>query len=449
MSNDIAIRVENLSKEYQLGTISHGTMYRDMQSWWAKARGKEDPNSRLEDGCLTEDAAPFAEVTSKPDSRNDRFLALRDVSFELKQGEALGIIGRNGAGKSTLLKLLSRITAPTHGKIYVNGRMTSLLEVGTGFHPELSGRENVFLNGAILGMSRTEIRKKFDEIVDFSEIGYFIDTPVKRYSSGMYVRLAFSVAVHLEPEIMVLDEVLAVGDAKFVKKSLKKMQSVLRDGRTVIFVSHSIASVVDLCPTTILLSHGRMEMMGPTSLVASHYSGEVITNSPAEKRWADDERAPGFESLRFLCARVCDLDGSTASEVNIEQSFEIEVQFRVLRKQWSLNAHIYITNQAGDKVLVSMDNLDLNDPNAMREPGLYTERVRISAPLLNEGRYYVEALVCTNPTSEHLYTLQDLLSFVVLDQKPANAVRGNWTREWPPYTLRPRFEWRIEHKPNA
>lgn len=443
MSNDIAIRVENLSKEYQLGTISHGTMYRDMQSWWAKARGKDDPNSRLEDGGLTSDLVQSSKETSKPDGGNDRFFALRNVSFELKQGEALGIIGRNGAGKSTLLKLLSRITAPTSGKIYVNGRMTSLLEVGTGFHPELSGRENVYLNGAILGMSRAEIRKKFDEIVDFSEIGQFIDTPVKRYSSGMYVRLAFSVAVHLEPEIMVLDEVLAVGDAKFVKKSLAKMESVLRDGRTVIFVSHSMQSVINLCPKALLLTNGRVEMIGNTLDVASYYSGEIVTNSPAERLWADDERAPGFKNVRFLGARVCNLDGETVSEISINQSFEIEVKFRVVQRYWSLNAHIYITTQGGEKILVSMDNLDLTDPGSPREEGLYVERVRINAPFLNEGKYFVEALVCTNPTSEHNYVLQDFLAFTVVDNRPENGVRGDWTREWPKYPIRSKFKWSI------
>jgi len=446
MSNDIAIRVEHLTKEYRLGTISHGTLYKDLGSWWAKIRGQEDPNARLEDHVMEVGPASSSNLASSPSGRNARFLALDDISFELKHGEALGVIGRNGAGKSTLLKLLSRITAPTSGKVYINGRMSSLLEVGTGFHPELTGRENVFLNGAILGMSRAEIRKKFDEIVDFAEIGQFIDTPVKRYSSGMYVRLAFSVAAHLEPEIMVLDEVLAVGDAKFVKKSLQKMESVLRNGRTVIFVSHGLRSVVELCPTTILLREGKIAMKGATSEVVSFYGGEVMTNSPAERKWLDDEHAPGFEEVRFLGTRVCDLEGNTTAEIGINQSFEIEVKFRVLRKRWPVNAHAYVTNQAGEKILVSMDNLALKDPDAPREPGLYTERVRIPAPLLNEGRYYAETLICTNWTSERNYVVQDPLTFVVKDDKPADGVRGNWNREWPQYALRPRFVWKIIHE---
>ncbi len=241
----IAVSVEGISKEYRLGTINNGRLYRDIQSWFARRRGVDDPWTKI-----GEQAKP---------GRRDRFWALKDVSFQVKAGDRIAIMGRNGAGKSTMLKILSRITAPTEGTIKVKGRIASLLEVGTGFHPELTGRENVFLNGAILGMRKSEIARKFDEIVAFSEIEEFIDTPVKRYSSGMYVRLAFAVAAHLEAEILVADEVLAVGDVNFQAKCLGKMQDVSeQQGRTVVFVSHNSAAVEKLCNVGILLEHGKM-----------------------------------------------------------------------------------------------------------------------------------------------------------------------------------------------
>jgi lipopolysaccharide transport system ATP-binding protein len=242
----LAVKVEDLSKRYRLGVINRDMLYKDLQSRWAKWRGKPDPN------------APIGHVHADRIEKGDEFWALRNVSLEIQEGEVCGIIGRNGAGKSTLLKILSQITAPTEGQIKIKGRVASLLEVGTGFHPELTGRENVFLNGAILGMSRREIKSKFDEIVEFSEIAEFIDTPVKRYSSGMYVRLAFAVAAHLEPEILIVDEVLAVGDAAFQQKCIGKMGEVNRQGRTVIFVSHNMAILTSLCTTGVLLSGGKV-----------------------------------------------------------------------------------------------------------------------------------------------------------------------------------------------
>jgi len=258
--SDVVIRVENLSKEYRLGTISHGTLYRDIQSGWAKLRGTDDPNARI--GTVNREQL---------NNTNDRFSALKDVSFDVRQGEIVGIIGRNGAGKSTLLKIISRVTAPTSGTIKIKGRVASLLEVGTGFHPELTGRENIFLNGAILGMYKGEIEQKFDEIVRFAEIDQFIDTPVKRYSSGMYVRLAFAVAAHLDPEILVVDEVLAVGDAAFQKKCLGKMGEVAKEGRTVLFVSHNMTAVNALCSRGIVIETGHIIFDGNTSKAVDFY----------------------------------------------------------------------------------------------------------------------------------------------------------------------------------
>ncbi|MCF8069575.1 MAG: ABC transporter ATP-binding protein [Desulfobacterales bacterium] len=257
-----AIKIENLWKEYRLGVIGHGTLTHDLQSWWAKVRGKEDPNAKI--------TPMFAGQEKQIDG--DRFWALRDINFEVEQSEILGIIGKNGAGKSTLLKILSRVTAPTRGNINIKGRIASLLEVGTGFHPELTGRENVFMNGAILGMSKQEIKSKLDEIIGFSGVESFVDTPVKRYSSGMYVRLAFAVAAHLEPEILVVDEVLAVGDAEFQKKAIGKMEEVSKDrGRTVLFVSHNMRSIQNLCNRVCIINNGSVMFKGDTDTGIKEY----------------------------------------------------------------------------------------------------------------------------------------------------------------------------------
>lgn len=261
--NEQAIRIENVSKEYRLGAIGGGTLQNDLQSWWARVRHKEDPNSKIGE--------------TKKGQKGDRFMALNGVSFEVKKGEALGIIGHNGAGKSTLLKLLCRVTAPSGGKISYDGRIASMLEVGTGFHPELTGRENVYMNGAILGMTKAEIDKKFDEIVKFAEMEKFIDTPVKRYSSGMYVKLAFSVAAHLDSEIMIMDEVLAVGDMAFQKKCLDKMRDAAKvDGRTVLYVSHNMNTIRQLCDRCIVLSKGKVIFDGNVEDAIDVYIGQGI-----------------------------------------------------------------------------------------------------------------------------------------------------------------------------
>lgn len=281
--SDVVIKVENLSKQYRLGVINHGTLAKDLQAWWAKKRGKEDPNSQISPhpNLLPKKEKEFntspceGEVGCKPGEGG--FYALRDINFEVKQGEVLGIIGSNGAGKSTLLKILSRVTSPTSGSIKIKGRIGSLLEVGTGFHPELTGRENIYLNGAILGMKRWEIDKKLDEIIDFSGVEKFIDTPVKRYSSGMYVRLAFAVAAHLDPEILVVDEVLAVGDAEFQKKCLGKMDAVSKkEGRTVLFVSHNMAAILKLCTKSIVIEKGELSFFGKTNKAVELYVSKEI-----------------------------------------------------------------------------------------------------------------------------------------------------------------------------
>lgn len=261
MSNDIIIQVDRISKQYRLGQVSTGTLVHDANRWWHRIRGKEDPYLRVTQSNVREQAAAF----------EDWVWALRDISFEVKRGEVLGVIGRNGAGKSTLLKLMSRVTAPTSGEIRLDGRIAALLEVGTGFHPELTGRENIFLNGAILGMTRAEIAGKLDEIVAFSGCARYLDTPVKRYSSGMVVRLGFAVAAHLEPDILIVDEVLAVGDAEFQKKCIGKMQDVAGHGRTVLFVSHNMDSIRALTERCIVLANGQVAVDAPTEEAVRRY----------------------------------------------------------------------------------------------------------------------------------------------------------------------------------
>src|SRR5438046_6422545 len=285
----IVIEVDDVWKKYRLGIIGTGTLRHDFERWWHRVRGKPDPYSKVDE--RSEIRNRKSELATNVDARtsdvsaslgDDEVWALRGVSFEVKQGEILGIIGRNGAGKSTLLKILSRVTAPTSGEVRVKGRIASLLEVGTGFHPELAGRENVFLNGAILGMTKAEIRKKFDEIVDFAGVERYMDTPVKRYSSGMYVRLDFAVAAHLEAEILIVDEVLAVGDAEFQKKCLGKMGDVAHEGRTVLFVSHNMNAVKSLCGRALLLADGLLSLNGPVAGVIEKY---LHTDNQAQTHW--------------------------------------------------------------------------------------------------------------------------------------------------------------------
>jgi lipopolysaccharide transport system ATP-binding protein len=286
----VSIQVEKVSKQYRLGKVGTGTISHDLNRWWHQIRGKEDPYLKIGE-----------ENNRTQKGQSDYVWALRDINFEVEQGAAVGIIGRNGAGKSTLLKILSRTTAPTTGSLRLRGRVASLLEVGTGFHPELSGRENIFLNGAILGMTRREITKKFDEIVDFSGVERYIDTPVKRYSSGMYVRLAFAVAAHLESEILIVDEVLAVGDAEFQKKCLGKMGDVSRgEGRTVLFVSHNLASIKELCSTSILLNNGKVEEIGLTNAIVKKYLHNPVTIRSENDLVNDEKSRRGGGEARFV-----------------------------------------------------------------------------------------------------------------------------------------------------
>lgn len=312
--SETVIKVENISKFYQLGLINHGTLAKDLQGWWAKIRGKEDPNSRI----------------SLVSNKNTDFIyALKDVSFDVKQGEVLGIIGANGAGKSTLLKILSRVTSPTSGCIKIKGRIGSLLEVGTGFHPELTGRENIYLNGAILGMRKWEIDKKLDEIIDFSGVEKFIDTPVKRYSSGMYVKLAFSVAAHLDAEIMIIDEVLAVGDMAFQKKCIEKMSTISKtEGRTILCVSHNMITIRQLCERAIVLDHGKVIFNGNVEdgigiyLGKNKISGNIIDLKTRE-------REPYFRRGNALMTKIALNNTIFKSDSNEKLVLSLDIQSKI------------------------------------------------------------------------------------------------------------------------
>jgi lipopolysaccharide transport system ATP-binding protein len=372
------------------------------------------------------------------DESDDVIWALRDVSFEIKSGETVGIIGGNGAGKSTLLKILSRITRPTSGTARVNGRVASLLEVGTGFHPELTGRENVFLNGAILGMTRSEIDAKFDDIVDFSDIGKFIDTPVKRYSSGMGLRLAFSVAAHLEPEILMVDEVLAVGDLRFQKRCLTKMDEVARDGRTVLYVAHNMPAISRLCQRAILMNGGRIVQDGPVHDVIREYLNSGVGTS-ASREWAELERAPGGEVVRLRAVRVLNHQNAIADTVDIRRPVRIEMEYDVLKSGYVLLPNMYLYNDEGVCVFGAQD-LDPDWRGRKRPSGRYASTVCIPGNLLAEGMLFVDANMNTLDPFIFQYQCRSAVAFLVTDSLDGDSARGDWTGQIPG-VVRPKLEW--------
>jgi lipopolysaccharide transport system ATP-binding protein len=362
--------------------------------------------------------------------------ALKDVSFEVKRGEVVGIIGRNGAGKSTLLKILSRITEPTEGYADIIGRVGSLLEVGTGFHPELTGRENIYLNGSILGMKRAEIERRFDEIVAFAEIERFIDTPVKYYSSGMYVRLAFAVAAHLEPEILLVDEVLAVGDAAFQKKCLGKMQEVGREGRTILFVSHNMTAVQNLCQRCVWLDSGRTSEDGPSGQVISSYL-KTSFSPLTEQVWDEAESAPGCETVKLHRMCVHPEDGSSQDPITVRTPFVMEFEYWNLEPGAYLNLSVHILNELGMTVF---NTGPVNEPVWHKKAfpaGLFRSMCRVPGDLLNNGIHRALLLVVKNQ-GVIIYRLDEALIFNVRD-----GDREGYLGEWPG-AVRPNLEWRTE-----
>jgi lipopolysaccharide transport system ATP-binding protein len=373
----------------------------------------------------------------------ETFWALKDVSFDVKQGEVLGVIGRNGAGKSTLLKIISRITAPTTGAVDVIGRVGSLLEVGTGFHPELTGRENVYLSGAILGMKRSEIVKKFDEMIAFAEIERFVDTPVKHYSSGMYLRLAFAVAAHLEPEILLVDEVLAVGDARFQRKCIDKMQDVGQHGRTVLFVSHNMPAIARLCKNAVLFEQGELKQFGPAVDVVGSYL-QAGLGTTCVREWTDPQRMPGTDAVRLRAIRIRDEDMQIADAVDIRRPVGVELEYDVLRPGHILLPHYVMHNAHGVIVFVGFDQ----DPEWRGRPrpvGRYRSLGWIPGNLLSEGMMLVgPAIRSLEPNILHCYE-RDAVGFQVVDQPGADTARGDYP-DAIPGVVRPLMPWSTRYE---
>ena len=442
------IEVDDVWKKYRLGIIGTGSLRHDFERWWHRVRGKPDPYSKV--GAAPSAKGAGAKVASpdltpsnlrplngaESDLGDDEVWALRGVSFEVKQGEIVGIIGRNGAGKSTLLKILSRVTAPTSGEVRVRGRIASLLEVGTGFHPELTGRENIFLNGAILGMTKGEIRRKFDEIVAFAEIEKFIDTPVKHYSSGMYVRLAFAVAAHLEPEILIVDEVLAVGDASFQRKCLGKIGEVARIGRTVLFVSHNMTAVKSLCTRAVLLEEGQLRLMGDVGAVVSDYIQDSF-DAGSEHLWEDPASAPGNEHIRLEHVRVRPPDSE--SVLTVDSGAVVEVGFFNTRDKINLSVTVYVVNNEGILLFATGHLLSCNEDSQV---GTYRLVGIIPPHLLNAGRYSLN-VVFGKDQAYVLFRLDEAVTFDVVNT--TTGIGSNFAVF--PGVIRPQLLWQHEFSP--
>ena len=421
------IKVENLSKAYQLGDIGTGTISRDLERFWAKIRGKEDPFLKI------------GEVNDRAVKGVSNIVwSLKDINFEIEQGDAVGIIGRNGAGKSTLLKILSRVTAPTTGSAKLKGRVASLLEVGTGFHPELTGRENIYLNGAILGMRKAEIKRKFDEIVDFSGVERYIDTPVKRYSSGMYVRLAFAVAAHLESEIMIVDEVLAVGDAEFQKKCMGKMNDVSKgQGRTVLFVSHNMDAVMRLCTHAILLKNGYIEGYDTTGKIVDTYLRSDF-GTTAVRKW-DEDYTPGDGVVILLEVFVHDENFKPDENFDVTKTIGITMKYEVLQETNVFTHGINLFNGHGVNILNSHD-ITSDIRKDQRKPGKYSSTMWIPGNFLSEGTV-VAGVAIFNPNPFHLHFQEaDAIAFNVFDNINGDSARGDYVGGFPGI-VRPILKW--------
>jgi len=424
--SDIAISVEDVSKMYRLGEVGTGTISHDINRWLHRIRGKDDPYMKLGE-------------ENKRDAKGGNYVwAVKDVSFDVEQGQVLGIIGKNGAGKSTLLKLLSRVTAPTTGMIKARGRIASLLEVGTGFHPELTGRENIFLNGAILGMTKPEIRSKFDEIVDFSGVARYVDTPVKRYSSGMYVRLAFAVAAFLEPEILIVDEVLAVGDAEFQKKCLGRMKDVSQnDGRTVLFVSHNMGAIKNLCHKTLVMKHGRVEALEDTPSAIERY---LASDSDIDRmmKWGHNER-PGDNMVKLNSIKVLDNTGNYERSLTTDDDIFVTVEYEVMEEIKDMRVVVTVLTVEGEEVFCTSDYNHVNE-NRLRTRGVYRSVLKIPKKFLNTMTYFA-AVDLEIPMVKSIVMAQTV-SFTV-EELIYNDL-GKLIYKRPPGIIHPICQWEIQ-----
>jgi len=418
-----AVTVENVSKRYRKGRTGYHTLREDIYNLTGRLISLGGDKRR--------------------DTDAEHIWALQNVSFQIEQGERVGVIGRNGSGKTTLLRLMAGITRPTHGKIMVRGRLGVLIEIMAGFHPELTGRENIYLNGAIMGMSQKEIKRKFDEIVAFAELEDFIDTPIKRFSSGMHVRLGFAVAAHLDPDILLIDEVLAVGDAAFQKKCLGKMEDAAQEGRTVVFVSHNMASVINLCPRAILLVAGKKYSDGPSSDIIAEYI-ETAGTGQGERIWSDPKTAPGNEKIRLHSVRIVS-DGQVTSEVDIQKDVYIEIEFWNFKPGALIHTSIHLLDKMGYGVLASAN---MHSANLIRDEwfskphpvGLYRTVCTLPGNLLNEGRYSINAIVLTDIMDIEVFAAE-AISFTVHD---SGAMRKEYGGGWLG-VVRPKLAWRTEY----
>jgi lipopolysaccharide transport system ATP-binding protein len=413
------IDVQGLAKRYRIGEeqAAYGTLRESLSHAAKRLTGKEHSRSR------------------------EDIWALKDISFQVQQGEVLGLIGRNGAGKSTLLKVLTRITSPTEGRAEIRGRVGSLLEVGTGFHPELTGRENIYLNGAILGMKRREIQQKLPEIVDFSGVSQFLDTPVKRYSSGMYVRLAFSVAAHFEPEILLVDEVLAVGDAEFQARCLGRMEDFGDTGRTVLFVSHNMQAVSQLCDRALLLEDGRVVRDGPSEEIVAHYL-QTSAGAGSSRTWSAEE-APGDDLVRLRAVRIVDEKGESADYVDVRRPVGVELTFSVLESGGPPVVPKIKVTTGGRIAFNAMDvHPRWHDPSPAGE---YVATAWVPGNYLNEGLISVDAAVCTidSPKLHHHVSVHEAVSFHVQDPAEGDSSRGTFTGQWRG-VVRPLLDWTVD-----
>ena len=428
----LAIQVEGLSKLYRIGARQTG--YKTLRE--ALTDSFTAPLHRLRSKMQLRDL--------RPANRDHSFWALKDVSFTVNRGEVVGIIGRNGAGKSTLLKILSRITEPTTGFAEICGRVGSLLEVGTGFHPELTGRENIYLNGAILGMRKAEIERKFDEIVAFAEIETFIDTPVKHFSTGMYLRLAFAVAAYLEPEILIVDEVLAVGDANFQRKCLDKMEDIGQQGRTVLLVSHNMSAITRMCSRAVLINEGKVVKDGPAAEVVSVYLSSGLA-STCTREWPDPTNAPGGNVARLRAVRVRNEDGQITDTVDIRRPVHIEVEYEVLAAGRMLLSYIQFHTQNG---VMAFEAIDL-DPMWRGRPrpcGRWVSIACIPGNLLSEGILFVTpGLITEEPVSKQ-FSVREAVAFQVVDTLEGDSARGDWNGNFEG-VVRPLLKWSTEFSP--
>ncbi|MGD9210203.1 MAG: ABC transporter ATP-binding protein [Desulfobacteraceae bacterium] len=442
-SSHVAVEVNDISKIYRIG-VKEKIYDNAAQSMWAFIKSPLSNFKRYRSLYKFDDVGSEEERSLEQSSREDIIWALKHVSFDVKAGERLAVIGRNGAGKSTLLKILSRVTVPTRGFAKITGRISSLLEVGTGFHPELSGRENVYLNATILGMRKKEVDQRFDQIIDFSGIEKFIDTPVKRYSSGMKVRLAFSVAAHLEPEILIIDEVLAVGDADFQKKCLNKMEDVGKEGRTVIFVSHNMPAVTRLCDRAVLIEKGQLTDDGPAPKVVGEYL-RAGSGTSALRTWDELDQAPGGNIAKLREVRAASSDQDAADTVDIRNPIYLQMTFDVLESGYVLLPNFGLVNDNGDVVFVTVDQ----DPawrKKQRPAGRYISKVTIPGNFLAEGTHYVNCHVMTLSPDRVIIRERGVIAFTVVDNLEGDSARGDYAKNMPG-VVRPLLEWTTEYHP--